>query len=233
MVSSGPKSYRECAQRLSVLINRFVEIKTRMGYSEKDARGRALEEFKAVGNGSLMIVSIMSAGEERRVDVLQLIGFKSGDVGLPRAILDEMARIYLVMMFQFKLETLWKNLLRELGVPNPSRGYYTMLQELFSRVPIPDQSSKFMTMQVPALVRNSLHSNGFHYGYKGASYHIEVDGLMFGFDHGAQVQCAGWWHIIHALNAVTSIIDEILNAPAIKTLPDPVYNDFSPLDNGI
>ena len=178
-----------------------------------------------------MIVNIMSAGERGLVDLLQLIGFKSGDVGLPRAILDETARIYLVMLFQFKLETLWKNLLRELGITNPRPGYYNLLDDLFRKVPVPDPNrSKFDTLQVPALIRNSLHSNGFHYGYRGASHHIEVEGLMFDFDHETQVQCAGWWHITHALNGVLSVIDGILNAPAIKALPDPVYNDFAPLD---
>ena len=77
------------------------------------------------------------------------------------------------------------------------------------------------------MIRNSLHSNGFHYGYRGSSFQAQVDGLMFQFDHGKQVECAGWWHIIHALNAVAAIIEEILNAPAIKALPDPVYNNFT------
>ena len=229
MASPAPRSYRECAELLGAVINRFVEIKTRMGYSEKDARGKALEEYRAIGNCSFMIVNILLTAEEGRVDFRKLVGIQTGDVELARDILDESARIYLVMSFQFKLETLWKNLIRELGTTNPRQGYHNTLEDLFRMVPVSDPNrSKFNTLHVLALVRNSLHSNGTHYGYKGASYHIEIDGLMFDFEHGALVQCAGWWHIIHALNGAVGVIDGILNTPAIKALPDPVFNDFSP-----
>lgn len=231
MVPSRPSSYRECGVQIRALIDRFVEINARMGYSETDARGHALEECRAIGNSALMIVQVLRAGEERRADIGKLVGFVSGELRLVRVILDETARIYLVMLFQFKLETLWRNLLRELGVTDLRQGYYNMLSKLFANVPVADSDgSKFNALQVPALIRNSLHSNGYHYGYKGTSYHIEVDGLMYNFEEGAQVQCAGWYHIINALNRATSVVEEILSAPTIRALPDPVYNDFAPQD---
>lgn len=200
-----------------------------MGYSEEDARGHALEQCRAVGNSALMIVMILGAAEENRVDLLKLVGFQSGDPQLTRVFLDESARIYLLMMFQFKLETLWKNLLRELGKSNLRQGYHNMVRDLFGKVPVADlDGSKIDSLLVPALIRNSLHSDGYHYGYRGTSHHIELDGVEYKFYERAQVQCAGWYHIIHALNCATTVLEEILDSPAIKSLPDPVHNDFAP-----
>lgn len=54
----------------------------------------------------------------------------------------------------------------------------------------------------------------------------EVEGVMFRFDHKARVECGGWWHIAHALNGSANVIEEILNTPTIKALPDPIPDDF-------
>ena len=133
-------------------------------------------------------------------------------------------------MFQFKVETMWKNLLRALGMVNPPQGYYKILQELFARVPVPDQAGKTDILQVLALIRNSLHSNGFHYGFGNSPSHIFVGGTLYRFDHGCRVECVAWWHIVKAINASATIIEDILCTPEISSLADPVPDDFPPVE---
>ena len=165
----SPGSYREVAERLDALCRRFDEISSSRGYSDQDARRHALEQGRSITNAFLAIVNILSAGDERRVDFGALIGIVHGDTQTAANTLDNIGRASFVTLFQFKVETLFKNLLVNLGLTDPPQGYYNIIQELLSRVSINEKARIQQILEVPALIRNSLHSNGVHYGYRASS----------------------------------------------------------------
>ena len=220
MVTS-PFSYKEVAERLDALCQKFDEINSSGGYSEQDARYRALKEGRQITNAFFMIVNILSAGEQGKVD-LGLMSNIVGDVQTAVINLDNICRASSVTLFQFKVETCFKNLLVGLGMTDPPQGYYNIIQELLARLSIGEKDHVKEVLEIPALIRNSLHSNGFHYGYGGLSRHIEVDGQMYDFVQGGQVNCAGWRHIIHSIMGTLFAIEKILDTPEIKALPDPI-----------
>ena len=229
MTWTGYGSYEEVTAGLSDLTVKFLEMTTKLGYSEPDARTRALADCRMIINSPLMITNILAKGVNRQVDFPALVGLADGTTQTAGNALDQWTRASLTALYQFKVETLWKNLLRALGMANPPDGHYRILQELFPRVSVPDQAMKSNILQVTAHIRNSLHSNGFHYGYRNSSSHITVDGFEFCFDHGTRVECAGWWHIVKAINGSANVIEEVLDTPEISGSADPIPDDYPPL----
>ena len=89
-----------------------------------------------------------------------------------------------------------------------------------------DSEEKIKFLYLPAQLRNSLHSNGIHHGYKGECTTIEIGGFTFELIDGQKVSCAGWGHIVLALNASLEILEEILSSPKIETLKDPIRDQY-------
>ena len=68
-----------------------------------------------------------------------------------------------------------------------------------------------------AQIRNSLHSNGIHHGYKGADFHSNLKGVQYDFINGQKVSCASFPHIAHALESSVEILDKIYSTPDLKS----------------
>jgi hypothetical protein len=51
-----------------------------------------------------------------------------------------------------------------------------------------------------------------------------IDGCTFNFKHLKKVNCAGWGHIVLACNEAISVVEEILNVSAVKSLEDPIMD---------
>jgi hypothetical protein len=124
---------------------------------------------------------------------------------------------------QFQAETLFKNILREFGSPATKQGYYNIAEAVLLATGIPNPKDKLKILNVPALMRNSMHANGIHHGWKGTSTIELIDGIEFRFEDGKRVQCGNWVHIITALTATMQIVEEVLASQAVtslKLIPD-------------
>ena len=128
------------------------------------------------------------------------------------------SRLHLLVESQFQVETLFRDILLVLEKHPSKPGFYQVAAELLNVVGIGDSGVKLGLLNVPALMRNSMHTNGIHHGYQGRDTVEVIDGIEFRFEHGKRVQCGGWHHVAIALTESISLVDEILSAPRVAGL---------------
>ncbi len=223
-----PKSYKESAERVLVLAERLLLIKRAGHYSDEDARGVALTNCRSVSLYAVMILNILTIGEERKIssdDFKRLVGLTRGQARDAGDILEKTTRLAFLVLFQFQIENLLRNLLHEVNGGDPLRQFYNLARE-FTQT-LSDPTRKLEIMNTAALIRNSLHANGVHHGYRGSSTFLEISGCRFEFRHLQKVSCAGWGHIVVALDASTSVVEEILNLPQVRSLHEPVMDQYA------
>ena len=68
----------------------------------------------------------------------------------------------------------------------------------------------------PAHIRNSLHSNGIHHGYKKKPFHSNLKGVTYDFVHGHKVSCATVPHVAHALECSVEVLDQVYSSTSVK-----------------
>jgi hypothetical protein len=74
-------------------------------------------------------------------------------------ILEKLQRLGFLVIFQFQIENLLANLLREtMGIASP-KGYFKVVEQMVGL--LPDSKRKLDVLNTPALIRNSLHSMEF------------------------------------------------------------------------
>jgi hypothetical protein len=175
-----------------------------------------------------MVLNILVMGEEGRVsgeDFKRLVGMTSGTAQDASEILEKMQRLGFLVMFQFQVENLLANLLRETQGKSKAKGFFKIAEEIVSSLPNPQR--KLELLNTPALIRNSLHTNGIHHGYNSQSSKVTIDGHTCKFDHLQKVNCAGWGDIALACNESISVVEEILNAPAVRALVGPIMDHYA------
>ena len=212
-----------------LLSDRLMQLKKSGSYSDADARGLALSNCRLTCFAAIMVLNILVMGEEGRMsgdDFKKLVGMTSGTAQDASEILEKNQRLGFVLIFQFQIENLLANLYREIKKLQPPKGFYNVAKEMLALIPQNDQS-KLDTLNVPALIRNSLHSNGIHHGHKGSSSKLTIDGFIFEFNNLQKVSCAGWGHIVLACNAAISIVEEILNCSSVSALKDPILDQYA------
>ncbi len=221
------KSATEAAERVVALSNRLLEGSR--PYSDTDARGVALRNCRVCALSCTMVLNILGhleAGSITSDQFEKLVGLTTGTSHAAARALAKMTRLGFITLFVFPIENLFKNLLRGLG-KEPPKGYYDIACAALESVSVNDPDSKLGILNTPALIRNSLHANGIHYGYKDSSTSINIGGVVFDFAHGRPVRCAGWGHIVHALDAVLAVAMEIISTPEIKALKDPIQDQYA------
>ena len=82
-----------------------------------------------------------------------------------------------------------------------------------------DKERKLKILNLLQFIRNSLHSGGVVNRY---NLDVTVDGCRFNFEIGKKVNCAGWGHIVLAVESSMIIINEILHSEKVKEIPEPI-----------
>lgn len=221
-------SFKQSADLVLELGERLLEIKKTEGYSDEDARGAALSNCQYAALSAVMTLNILSMGEEGRIsgdDFKKLIGMKTGDLQLAADIWEKVTRLGFLVVYQFQVENMLRNIIRELGLPELGQGFYQVARAITDL--LPESGRKLELLYLPAMIRNSLHANGIHHGYRGSSTSIVLDGVSFDFTHMEKVSCAGWGHLSIALNAAADIVEEILQTPAVQALEDPILDQYT------
>ena len=214
------KNMRELVGRYHALGQRLLSIRTRLGVSEVDARSVAISNCYLVNVFAEMILNVLRHMEEVGMYQREFENLFGGISGSYQAALDnfsKMARLGFIVVFQFQIENMMKNILNALGRPvRPTEGFYNVASKLLEAIGVEGRESKLDLLYLPALIRNSLHANGIH---RLPTKRIEFDGVVFEFIQDRAVNCATWDHKCLALNASLNVIEEILDASPVRSLP--------------
>ncbi|MCI0706843.1 MAG: hypothetical protein L0Y80_05080 [Ignavibacteriae bacterium] len=198
----------------------LADIRDKHITDDTDSRRVSLNNMMMAADAAMATLRLLSwakeGGESTIINILKLS--KPEYINLVAEDMLRASRLFLLLESQFQIETLFRNILLALNHPVQKQGFYAIANELLTMTEIADREIKLRLLNVPALMRNSMHSNGIHYGYKGSSTIEMIDNVEFRFEHGQRVQCGSWFHIITALRCSLNIVDELLETTRIKAL---------------
>ncbi len=127
------------------------------------------------------------------------------------------------VLFDFKIDSLFQNLLRALKLYKPRMGFGSMTNCLISTVGIKDDHSRDV---LPAIgyIRNTFHNNGIH---RADPLTVRMEDLDFVFLKDAAINCASWAHIFAAMYKTIDIVDRILLSEKIKAMPTTIEDKYA------
>jgi len=132
-------------------------------------------------------------------------------------------RLGLVIFFHFKLENLLGSLLDRISNIK-LRGLVMTFTKLSNEVGLSDIPERADIIKAFPSIRNSLHNNGIH---NCASFSVKVKKLNYEFIKDEVVQCASLDHSINLIQAITDIIDEILETEKIKVFKEIIPDTYA------
>ena len=129
--------------------------------------------------------------------------------------LNDNSKASFITMAQFALENCIERVLDALPSEKSQGTFSRSSKRLISITQLPNQSTKHEILLVPAWIRNTLHAAGIH-GH--ASRTVMIDGEPYQFEKGKRVSCTSWSHVFHAFRNGLEIYEELLLAPAVKSI---------------
>lgn len=223
-VNSDP-TFAEQADSVRGLYQQIADIRDRYAAGDTDARHVNLNNIMMAANAAIATLRLMQwakvGGDGLLIQALGLA--KPGYINPVTEDLLRSSRLFLLVEAQFQIEALFKNILLALGKPVPMQGFYNIAENVLAAASIADLASKLQILNVPALMRNSMHANGIHRGWKSRDTVVVMKTVEVRFEHNKRVQCGSWYHIVTALSATFEVVDEILGSPvvgALKSIPD-------------
>ena len=213
-------TFAEQAERVLTLYQRICDVRDDRGHGEGDARHVCLNNITMAAGASVSTLRLLHWAKQGGDGVLiQALGLSDPSyIHLVAEDLLRASRLHLLVEYQFQVETLFRDILLALGKDPGNVGFYKLVKELLREIEIGDPDDKRGLLNVPALMRNSMHANGIHHGYKGLNTEEVIDGVEFRFEHGKRVQCGSWYHIDVALTASINVVDEILGTSSVVDL---------------
>jgi hypothetical protein len=203
-----------------------------VSYASQDARHVALDglqsDIGACNNWIRTLMSLKDLSKEKLGDnwdeqYRRLIGTGLSSGQAEDLMLDYL-RNTLTTKVHFKLENLFKNILKALpGSPN-RRGYYNISDDILQQTGIPTKGPEKDTLTVLANLRNSYHTNGIH---TNDSLNVDINGIRFEFYKGKRVECASWKHIVAIIQANISVLECILFSNSVLKLRGEIPDDFA------
>lgn len=227
------KSYADQSLCVSELVDACAALKSRLGYAGPDARTVALDNLIGVGSSAQMILNLLDSwakGDEAVRQVIpQLIGLQTVTVtGVKTAgnMLNKTSRLGFVVLAQFQIENFFRNIARELKLPAGGTGFYRTADSVVKALSLPYDWTHILN--IPARIRNSLHSNGIHYRqHPNEAQSVTIRSVTYQFVDGEPVTCAGWEHIAHALEASVGVIEEVCLSPVVQALSPPLMDHYA------
>lgn len=133
---------------------------------------------------------------------------------------DLINRASYLTMFLFLIENFMGSVNRQLASKCQKCGYAKLAIHLFNELNISNPNNeKFDVLNVPALVRNCLHSEGKHMR---KSEHGKVDGILFKFTTGQTHNYGSWEHTCFFCDKMINVLKEILNSQFVKKTQIPI-----------
>lgn len=224
-------SHSEQAECVASLVLKTEDVRTRFGYSDQDVRSVVLNNVRSIAYSTQMVLNLLDSwcigNEAARVAIPQLLGLTNvtdRTVELARRALHKTAKLSLIILGQFQIENCLSSLARELNLKRSNRGFFPLTKSLVALLGLP--GALVDELNVAALIRNSLHGNGIHSGYKGRDTVTTLDNVTYEFLHQQRVSCATVEHIAHALESSITILATVFGAQQVSVLKDPVIDQY-------
>lgn len=222
-------SYSEQAECVQSVANRCTQLSAAFNYSDQDARSVCLHNIRSFAYGCGLILNLLDSwaiGDKTiREAIPQLLGLEDvtkHSVQVAGNILHKDSKLTLVLLAQFQIENLFRNLARDLSI-KVNQGFYVLAGDVLTHVGIPNGLD---VLNTPALIRNSLHSNGIHRGYAGNDTKVTLGGVSYEFLNDEPVHCATVEHIAHSLESSLDVLDQVLNTSQVLALSDPLMDEY-------
>ena len=223
------KAFSECVDSFA---NACTTLRKKHSYSDHDARGAALNACFAIARSSQMILNLLDSwaiGDEViRQFIPQVLGLRTVTkeaVDYCGSTIDKTNKLAFVLLCQFQIENLLTNISRELQLQEDSR-FYQLSKTIVDHCSLAKQAHDILYL--PAAIRNSLHSNGIHKSLRSwGDKRVTLDGVEYRFKFDQPVSCASWAHIAHALEHSIAVVSDILDAPEVKAINDPMFDHYT------
>ena len=115
-------------------------------------------------------------------------------------------------MVQFQIEHLMAVLVQSRGGA-PNRQFGRLAEQFLTVADSKPLLANVRRLTVGSLLRNSLHSNGFHMG---RTQQCTIDGYTFRFRKNGRLKQASWAHIALAFGASLEILRNALDSPSFS-----------------
>jgi hypothetical protein len=226
-------SYADQSACVADLANASFSLKQMLGNSDEDARTVALDNIGSIavaGQMSLNLLDSWAKGDNIvRQIIPQLIGLTPvtpQSVKTAGDIIGKNAKLALIVLAQFQVENVLRNIHRELRLGPPLIGFYRCAKMVIHGLAL--SPNLLEILNVPARIRNSLHSNGIHHRQHPAEVcAVNINGVNYEFCDGNKVTCASWEHIAHALESSVGVLQSIFHHPRTMALPDPIMDQYA------
>ena len=227
--SKSQKDDAECILHLIETCNGLIK---KYGYPDNDTRTASLVNIRFASYSSLSITNLLnswSIGDNTVRQVIpQLLGLIQVDtksVQLMGDSLHKTSKLSLILLGQFQIENCIVNICNALGVEANSMGFYNKANALLTHLGL--DPNRLDILNTGAQIRNSLHSNGIHHGYRGTDFHSNLNGIQYDFINEQKVSCASFPHIAHALECSVEVLDEIYSAPQLQSYPSLIPDTYA------
>lgn len=204
-------SYRDCRQLLEALAarsNSSYAIQSRR-WPDGDIRVVAFRNVRdhfIVVAGVVHLLALVEEEQLAEHELLSLLGL-SGTAQVVGETLNAYSQRTVVPMVQFQIENLMTRLLETRGIR--VGGFPNLAREFLRAASVSAPFRKAREMTAAAMIRNSLHNNGFH---RGPTRQVKIDDYTFRFREGGRVREASWAHIHLAFSKSLDHLDEALDS---------------------
>ena len=151
---------------------------------------------------------------ELRDTYSQIIGLTDGDLN---GFLHQerfFIRLSSIVMFQFQIEALFKNILIKLDEQESPYDYTNIVKKLLKKLEL-DTKERRDTLNILAYIRNCFHSNGIH---TKKSITVIIDDEKFEFIQNKPFSRGDYGDLCFVLNKIVTVVNEILNSDDVKHL---------------
>ncbi len=219
-IENPDPTFMQQALRVHALYQQIADIRDGQSVSETDSRRVNLNNVMMAANAAGATLRLLNwIRRSDKVVISQALDLSKPEYVAPVAEdLLRASRLFLLVEAQFQTETLFRNVLAAAGEAGNAKGYYNVARHVIACAGLTEPNRRLRILQVPALMRNSMHANGIHHGWKGSDTVEIIAGVEFRFEHGKRVQCGSWYHIVTALSASFEVVGEVLGSSAVKAL---------------
>lgn len=216
-----PETLAEKASRVREYLEGVLDLRERTNAPEGDARNVMLNNMAAVANGAggalLAFDYVGQQGEELAAGVFRVPNAEGVKYVANDAV--RASRLFLLLETQFQIENGLRNLLRAIEPQSRLNKFHQIAGRMIELAQLNDADQKKAILMVPAHLRNSMHANGVHHGYREQDTVTTVYGVTYEFRHGQRVSCGGWGHIVHSLTSSVRVVEGIISSPVVSALP--------------
>ena len=216
------KNYKDESEKIKHIIDLCTSYIDMHSYADGDTRVVVFSNIRGLAYASILITNFLDSwtiGDEKIREIIpQLIGLTSlntESVNLAGNVLHKSNKLNLAILANFQIENFVVHILSALKLKTKKDTFFYRVGTLLTHLNLSRYMDDFVIL---SLIRNSLHTNGIHIGYKGESKKYVRSGIRYEFIHGRLVECASLSHITLALQNVLGVVNKIVQHKLIKDI---------------